>query len=235
MNKIKLVLFLILSYLVVCPKLVAQVATLTIKDHQKKWNPAPARILEIWQTAEYINYQPVVKIKLQVKPPGADSFIVNIHHIYSVLEAPYLNVGKIAQVRYDSKGMPFDPSKKTKDVVIEAYGEIGQDSAVMNQNTKDLLAYNTLHGQILSYGDSATAIVLEYSSWRNVEFTLDTMQLVVANLDVKVMPNGKPPFRALIEAVIIKKASVYKCQPGKIISVKYDPNDLTKVTIIPHH
>jgi hypothetical protein len=75
-------------------------------------------------------------------------------------------------------------------------------------------------------GQPAPAQVTNYMDW-NVHINGENPAVTLL---LQVNPPGKPPFMAQVIGVIAA-ASIPKYQPGCTIWVKYDPNNLTKVTI----
>jgi hypothetical protein len=49
-------------------------------------------------------------------------------------------------------------------------------------------------------------------------------------LSLQVTPTGRDPFMAQAQGVIAEQ-SVPKFQPGAVIAVRYDPNNVTRVSI----
>jgi len=229
---IPIVAFFTLVYMAICPELAAQKP---LTPEQKTWTPAPAVITRFWQKNMVENGEPLVGIELQVTPSTGDPFTVQINHLYSVMDAGHYSPGNAVQVRYDPKALPINPNKKTTKVVVESFVISAMDTispAQVALYTAEIQKNDSLHRKILSYGDSAEAVVVEYKSYRNLNLMISGNNPVVT-LELEVMPKGKTPFRATVVAVLIKASSVPKFQPGKMIYVKYDPNDLTKVS--PYH
>lgn len=52
----------------------------------------------------------------------------------------------------------------------------------------------------------------------------------VITLDVEVRPTDRPPYRATIKRLLVSRLEVPQFQPGRIIPVRFDPNDPTRVS-----
>jgi hypothetical protein len=239
MEKIKFRLTIVVFTLVcigLCTKLAAQKEP---KGLLKTGTPASAVITKLWQTPLSINGQPVVGLVLQVTPPIGNPFVVQIHKEISLLQTSYYQPGSIVQVRYDPTALPINPEKPTKKVVIESLGgsanptnmaadTSNQDPAQMAQYTAALLKTDSLRKQLMISGVSSKAVILAYKSYKNLKVNGNNPAVT---LDLQVIPDDKASFKATVEPIVILESSIPKYQPGKIIFVKYDPNDLTKVMV----
>ncbi|HEX9680090.1 MAG TPA: DUF3592 domain-containing protein [Anaerolineales bacterium] len=63
--------------------------------------PADARILKIWDTGTTINQNPVVRMLLEVRPPGGSTFQAETERLISRLQIPQVQPGAVVRVRYD--------------------------------------------------------------------------------------------------------------------------------------
>lgn len=63
--------------------------------------PAEARILKIWDTGTTINQNPVVRMLLEVRPPGGSTFQAETERLISRLQVPQVQPGAMVRVRYD--------------------------------------------------------------------------------------------------------------------------------------
>lgn len=73
---------------------------------------AQARILEMTQTGAYVNYQPMVKFRLEVMPPHGASYEGEFSGVVPMISLAKFSVGMIVPVKYDPQ--------KPEDVVIDA-------------------------------------------------------------------------------------------------------------------
>lgn len=65
--------------------------------------PADARILQIWDTGTTINQNPVVRILLEVHPPGGSTFQAETERLIPRLQVPQVQPGASVRVRYDPR------------------------------------------------------------------------------------------------------------------------------------
>ncbi len=79
--------------------------------------------------------------------------------------------------------------------------------------------------QILATGKPATAKILQL---RDTGITINRDP--VAEFVLEVYPGTDPPFRAHTRA-LISRLEVPQAQPGRIVPVKYDPQQRTRVAI----
>ncbi|HSZ24201.1 MAG TPA: hypothetical protein VK766_00700 [Cytophagaceae bacterium] len=228
-----LVIFILL-YVSVQAKLLAQK---TSREILKVGTPASAVIKKLWQTPLTVNNQPVVGLELQVIPVSGSPFVVQIHQEISLLQVSYYQPGSIVQIRYDSTALPINPEKPTKKVVIESLGgsiQSSNPSAHDNQiavaeYTAELLKVDSLNSLIRANGISSKAVILTYNSYKNLNIKVNGNNPAIT-IEIEVIPDNKPSFRATASGVIME-SSIPKYQPGKIVYIKYDPNDLSKVSM----
>lgn len=68
---------------------------------QQNGMPAEARILKIWETGTRVNDNPLVGIRLEVRPPGRPAFETETEQIISILGIPGIQPGATVKVRYN--------------------------------------------------------------------------------------------------------------------------------------
>jgi len=193
--------------------------------------PASGVITQIWDTGVTINNNPEIGLEVQVTPSTGMPFTAKTKKVISRLDTSYYQPGMSCTVRYD----PNDTSK----VAIESLGTGSSSSSSYGGGTnagysqqqvqaiqQELLRQDQLNQQILSYGTPAKAVILSYQDM-NIKVNGNNPAVT---LTIEVKPEGSPSFNATVKGVI-KDTSVPKYQPGHEIYVKYDPNDLTKVTM----
>ena len=107
------------------------------------------------------------------------------------------------------------------------------------QAAKLLWRISTANEHLFHTGLQATAKVLQYMPMdinkvlQTVPMDINPMRDYVAvTLIVEVHPKGRPAFTAQAEGQF-RLAMVPKYQPGQKVTVRYDPNDLTKVAVEP--
>jgi hypothetical protein len=188
---------------------------------------APATILRIWDTGTTINNNPLVGLELEVTPPYGQPFQAECKQMISRLEVGLFQPGMPVSVSYD----PSNPKKihitAMNALAIPQYGmpvsQAQMDPAEMQRKIAQIDAENE---SLLVRGQSAQAEITRYTDW-NVKVNGENPAVT---LQLRVMPVGKPVFMAEASG-LISVTSVPKYQPGKTIWVKYDPNNLTKVSI----
>ena len=192
--------------------------------------PASGVITQIWDTGVTINNNPEIGLEVQVTPSTGMPFTAKTKKVISRLDTSYYQPGMSCTVRYD----PNDTSK----VAIESlggsssgsYGDSTQNGGYSQQQVQaiqdELMRQDQLNQQILSYGTPAKAVILSYQDM-NIKVNGNNPAVT---LTIEVKPDGAPSFNATVKGVI-KDTSVPKYQPGHEVYVKYDPNDLTKVSM----
>ena len=63
--------------------------------------PARATIIQIWDTGTTINDNPLVRLRLEVHPPGGAIFEAETEELISRLEIPSIQLGMEVEVKYD--------------------------------------------------------------------------------------------------------------------------------------
>jgi hypothetical protein len=63
--------------------------------------PAEAKILKVWDTGTTINNNPVVRMLLEVHPPGGALFQAEAERLIPRLQVPQIQPGALVQVKYD--------------------------------------------------------------------------------------------------------------------------------------
>lgn len=191
--------------------------------------PAQGVITRIWDTGVTINNDPEIGLEVQVTPSTGMPFTAKAKKLISRLDTSYYQPGMSCTVRYD----PND----TSTVAIESLGGSSPGYGGSNQNAgysqqqiqqvqDELMRQDALNQQILSYGVPAKAVILSYQDM-NIKVNGNNPAVT---LTIEVKPEGSPSFNATVKGVI-KDSSVPKYQPGHEVYVKYDPNDLTKVSM----
>ncbi len=187
---------------------------------------AQAVILSIWDTGVLINNNPRIGIKLEVRPPNGTPFEAEVKQVISFLQTSQYQPGQLLEVKYD----PVNPTKVviTGIVAGNTAGMMQQSSspAATAQLQATLQQQDALNQQIIATGEPAQATVLGVTP---------TGIMVNGNnpyvsLNLQVMPNSRAPFVAQTQAVIAAQ-SVQKYQPGAVITVRFDPQNTTRVAV----
>jgi hypothetical protein len=190
--------------------------------------PAQATILEVRDTGVTVNNNPQIKLILQVTPSTGMPYQAEVKLLISRLETYKFQPGMVLPVKYD----PNDTSKVALDFSGGADSSAGASytpapDPLQVQQLQDMLTkINDANEQLMQYGEEAKAIVMKYIPMGiNVNGNNPAV-----TLELEVLPSSREPFKATVKGVI-KDTSVPKYQPGCEIYVKFDPNDITKVTM----
>jgi hypothetical protein len=207
---------------------------------------ADGKIIEMWDTGVTMNNQPQIGMKIQVTPQTGPPFVSEVIMIISRLQTAYYQVGVNCIVRYD-------PSN-TKTVAIESLGDsLGSQSGLSQNNSQTnygtevpssansspffpgktpaqidviLADISAESNKILATGIECKAII-KSSTWTNIYVNGENP---FNYFEVEVIPDNRPAYEAKCYA-LISAASQQKYQPGKQIWVKYDQNDMSKISL----
>jgi len=192
---------------------------------------ATAKILEVNDTGVTVNNNPQIKMLLEVNSNVSGTYLVESKQVISRLQIPMFQPGATIPVL-------IDPNNKN--LVSLDYRE-NNLSAFQNTNTvvtgpwsgisaeeaqRRLIELDNKNKEILSVGKSCRAIVTKYT-WLGIYVNGNNPAV---ELNVEVLPDDRPAFRAAVYGVI-KVENTGKFQVGEEIYVKYDQNDINRVTI----
>ena len=192
-----------------------------------------ALIKEVRDTGVTINNSPQVKLILEIKNYLGQTYTTTIRTLVSRINPFVYQPGMIIPVK-------IDPNNE-KNVAIDVSGGESQsgktgnrpipvattyDIAAVTALQKELEATQRSNDAIMLTGISARAIIKKYT-WLGVNVNGNNPY---AELVMEVLPTTIPSFEATIKGVIGEQA-VHKYQPGQEVFVKYDPLDLTRVTV----
>jgi hypothetical protein len=185
---------------------------------------ATATIVRVWDTGTRINDNPRVGILLQVQPKTGAPFQAEIKETVSVVQMPMFQPGAHLEVKYD----PAQPTSVAIVSVLSGSGASSSPGLMNRQQAEQLLArYQAENERILGSGVSAPAKILQYMP---MGVSVNGNNPAV-NLIVEVQPIGAASFTAQAHGNVIAEASVYKFQPGQMVTVRYNPEDLTEVAL----
>jgi hypothetical protein len=188
---------------------------------QKTGISATAVILEVSDTGTTINDNPQVKLKLEVQPAHRAPYQAETKILISRLQTSFFQPGSIIPVKID----PDNPKNIALDTTGANAGNLTE--ARKAQLEKMLMETDKVNRKIAEIGRSSRAIVLKYEELgANVNGNNPAVKLLL-----EVLPEDRARFKAETLGVV-KESSVPKFQPGEEIEVKYDPADVSKVTII---
>lgn len=186
---------------------------------------ATATIMRVWDTGTRINDNPRVGMLLQVQPTTGAPFQAEIKETVSIVQMPVFQPGARLDVKYD----PAQPTNVAIVSVIRGSGASSGGPGLMNrQQAEQLLTrYQAENERILTSGLSAPAKILQYMPMGiNVNGNNPAVNLIV-----EVQPAGVASFTAEAHGNVIAEASVYKFQPGQMVTVRYNPEDLSEVAL----
>ena len=191
---------------------------------------AMATIVRTWDTGVRINDNPQVGMLLQVQPPGGAPFQAEVRQTVSIVQISMFQPGAQLQVKYD----PANPSRVAIASVVPGGMAAAQMGAQMAPNMLSpqqveqmLRQYDAANQQLIATGTQSIAKVLQYMPMGiNVNGNNPAV-----NLMLEVHPDNGPAFTSQAQGIVIAEASIYKYQPGQTITVRFNPNDLTKVAV----
>lgn len=185
---------------------------------------ATATIVRVWDTGTRINDNPRVGMLLQVQPTTGAPFQAEIKETVSIVQMPMFQPGAQLDVKYD----PAQPTNVAIVSVISGSGASSRPGLMNRQQAEQLLTrYQAENERILSSGVSAPAKILQYMPMGvNVNGNNPAVNLIV-----EVQPLAVAPFTAQAHGNVIAEASVYKFQPGQMVTVRYNPEDLSEVAL----
>ncbi len=188
---------------------------------------AQAVILKVWETGTVMNEtNPQIGMLLEVRPANRPVFQAEAKMFISMLQIPQFQPGAVVGVKYD----PNDPRKVAVDSVggsLDAAPAPAQDDPARIQGVQQMLEQmKALQDDIGARGVSAPAMILTASD-TNVKVNGDNPLMT---FQLQVQATDRAPFQATAQGVVGVSA-VNKFQPGKTISVKYDPSDSSKVIL----
>ncbi len=207
---------------------------------------AQAAVLKMWDTGWTVNGNPRIGVLLEVRPPGGAPFQVEVQKVISRLQTSQYQPGQMLEVKYD----PVDHKKVAIAAILDGASMAGnQDNTAqiedllrqaqqlnerINATGKtdtaqldaSLLRLDELNEQIIATGQPAQASVLLYQPMG----VLVNGNNPFVTLNLEVRPADRDPFMAQAQGFIAEQ-SVPRYQPGSIIYVRYDPNNITRVAI----
>lgn len=192
---------------------------------QKSGVQAEATILEVTDTGWTVNeIYPVIKLRLEVRPPNGQPFQTEIKEMINRLDIPQFQPGSVVPVMYDPKD-PDNVSVGMVEGLVNA-DTIAQDPEKVRQAEEFLTKEDQKNQAILASGKPAKAKII--NAWDLGVFVNGNNPAKTFLLEVH--PEGEPAFQAQTTGVILE-VSIPKYLPGKEIFVKFDAADKTRVTI----
>ena len=185
--------------------------------------PAEATILKVTDTGVTMNnIYPVVKVLLEVRPQGRPPYQVETRMILSRVDIPQVQPGTVVPVKIDPR------SQKRVAVVMPGEAVASGSAAPVDARAAEemLVRVDAANQALLQTGTPAQAKILQAQALGiDVNGPNPAMKF-----QLEVYPTDRPAFQA--EAIgVIAQASIPKYQSEKMVFVKFDPNDNTKVTL----
>ena len=190
-----------------------------------------AKILEIWDTGVTVNNNPQIGMKVEITRKDGTKYETKIRSVVSRLQVQYFQPGTEIVVR-------VDPQHEDK-AAIESIGAMDTistppgptKSALVTEDYKAqlekiLMETEMENQELIKTGVQAKAKVIWYSDL-NIKVNGDNPD---ALLFLEVQPQGQPSFFAEVKGAI-SQVSLPKFVPGSMITVRYDQNNLKKVTV----
>lgn len=188
---------------------------------------AMATLIRTWDTHVRINDNPQVGMLVEVQPPGGDPFRAEVTQTISIVHLPMVQPGARLYVRCD----PAVPREVALVSVIGTEATADGPMAIPLVDRREahriLEQRQAANLEILRTGVSAPAKVLEYAPTG----ILVNGENPMVNLTVEVQPPGSPSFTAQTFGQAVAEASIPRYQPGRTVTVRYDPGNLTRVVV----
>jgi hypothetical protein len=185
--------------------------------------PAEATILTVEDTGITVNeIYPVVKVLLEVRPQGRPPYQAETQMMINRMDIPHIQPGLVVPVKFDPR-RPQHVAVVKQDEIAAATGTGPAEARGAEQM---VVSADQANKALLQSGEPAQAKILQAQPLGiEVNGPNPGMRFVL-----EVYPASRPVFQAETIAVIAQ-ASIPKYQPEKMVFVKFDPGDITKVAI----
>ncbi len=198
--------------------------SLLISRLEKNGIPAKATIKSVQDTGITINQNPEVKLVVEIKNTLGQTYTTTVLAMVSRIQPNAYQAGMVIPVKIDpnnEKKAIIDMSKQA-----ESPAPTKPTQAQTDAITKELNKLELEQNEIRNTGASARAIIKTYN-WLGINVNGNNPYV---ELDLEVLPDDKPAFQGKTKCAI-GELNVSKYQPGQQITVKYDPNDLSKIAV----
>ncbi len=177
---------------------------------------AQAEVLEHWNNGPRIKRELRVGLKLRVRPADRAPFEEVLRTAISPLDIPRIRRGAVIPVHFD----PKNPSRLSTDLELDLPANPAPTftSAASNRGHDDM-----------PQGVAAQAEILEH--WENTRRTDGDPDGYFIGLSVRVHPADRPAYEATIERTGISPLDIPRFQPGRVIPVRVDPQDPSRVMV----
>ena len=188
---------------------------------------AQATVLQMSDTGMRINDNPRVSLLLEVHPANRPAYQVEVKQVISMLQASQYQPGQQLEVKID----PADPKKVVIAAILAGAGAAGLGGGVPStadpkQVEQMLLAQEQMYNAVRSMGEAAQATIVSATDM-NIRVNDQSSMM---RFRLLVQPANKPPFQAESQGAISDIARA-KYQTGGTVWVKFNPNDLTQVSL----
>jgi len=194
---------------------------------KKEGIPGKALIKEVHDTGVTINYNPQVRLVVEVKNSLGQLYTASLKTVVSRIQTQLYQPGMVIPVL-------IDPKDEQKMVIDFSGGSAGIQSNTSGNNSdiniaalkEEMMKLQQEGDSIRLTGKAARAIIKKYT-WLGINVNGNNPY---AEIEMEVMPDDAPAFTAVTKGAI-SEMSVPKYQPGQEVFVKYDINDKSRVTI----
>jgi hypothetical protein len=164
-----------------------------------------------------------MRIVLDVRPQGDSPYQATVNTFVSMFEIQKYQPGNIVKVK-------IDPNNQMKLVIAEGTGVLENFSSTSAGPTPEMQAMiNGLvadQQRLFKEGEEAQATVIAMTETK----ILINGDNPLVELRLEVHPKTGETFSAEARTPVLR-ASLFKLQPGKEITVKFDPQDRSKVAV----
>ena len=192
---------------------------------EKTGVPGKGIIKEVIDTNVTINYNPQVKLVIEVKNSFGQTYIASVRTVVSRLQPFIYQPGMTVRLLID----PNDETKMILDTKNASANstDFSFDNINVSALQTEMLTTQREGETILITGKPARAIIKKYT-WLGIYLNGNNPY---AELQIEVLPDNEPAFEAKVKTAIAAQ-SVSKYQPGQEIQVKYDMLDKSKVAVV---
>lgn len=187
---------------------------------------ASATIVNVWETGVRINQQPQVGILLEVHPANAAPFQAQATTVISYFQAAQFQPGATVQVKYDPNNTSKVAIAALGGAANPAFGSAGAMNPAQSAQVQQLIQIDAANQSLRATGEAAQATITNVVNLGvNVNGNNPALRF-----QLEVHPTGRPTFAA--QAVgVVAETSIPKYQSGSSVWVKFDPNDISRVTL----
>ena len=191
---------------------------------------AKGKIVEMWDTGFTSNNQPQIGMVIEVTPESEPSFKSEVTLVISRLKTSFYQVGVECIVRYDPNNKKTVAIESLSDSPDDNYSSVSTSSFFPGktpQQIEDMIFnLNIETKRLITSGVECKATVKSIENTNVIIYGARSLNSLV----LEIIPDNLPAYEAKCLG-IIPPASIQKYEPGKQIWIKYDPADLSRVTL----